>query len=168
MKRLAALSGCLCAAVLLGACANSTTAPPASTPTSVSVVASSAEPITTTTQALDLTAFIGKWNKHQETLTVAADGIGDWTYADVRQCPDCSSAEAPAGTLRFTLTSVSNGVASGAVTASSDTQNGAVGDTVTAKIVPGFEGKGVNLVMTIGKSTERVMCNSTSPGQCGA
>jgi hypothetical protein len=66
------------------------------------------------------------------------------------------------------LTPVSNGVASGEVTASSDADNGAVGDPVSAKIVPGFEGKGVNLVMTIGAGTVRVLCNRTSPGQCGA
>ena len=99
---------------------------------------------------------------------IDATGTGNWLYADVKRCPSCSSAEAPAGTLAFTLTSVSNGVANGAVTASSDEDNGAVGDPVTAKIVPGFEGKGVNLVMTIGSSTMRVMCNSTSAGQCGA
>ena len=99
---------------------------------------------------------------------IDATGTGNWLYADVKRCPDCSSAEAPAGTLAFTLTSVTNGVASGSVTASSDADNGAVGDPVTAKIVPGLEGKGVNLVMTIGSSTVRVMCNRTSPGQCGA
>ena len=101
-------------------------------------------------------------------LIIDGAGTGNWTYADLRRCPSCSSAEAPAGRLSFTLTSVSNGVARGTVTASSDTEDGATGDTVTAKIVPGFEGKGVNLVMTIGSNTERVMCNRTSAGQCGA
>jgi hypothetical protein len=115
-----------------------------------------------------LTPFVGTWDKHQETLVIDAAGTGKWTYADVKRCPSCSSAEAPAGTLSFTLTPVSNGVASGEVTASSDADNGAVGDPVSAKIVPGFEGKGVNLVMTIGAGTVRVLCNRTSPGQCGA
>jgi hypothetical protein len=115
-----------------------------------------------------LTPFVGTWNKHQEKLVIDAAGTGKWTYADVKRCPSCSSAEAPAGTLSFTVTPVSSGVARGAVTASSDTDNGAVGDSVTTKIVPGFEGKGVNLVMTIGAGTVRIMCNRTSPGQCGA
>jgi hypothetical protein len=39
---------------------------------------------------------------------------------------------------------------------------------VTAKIVPGYQGKGVNLQLTIGASTAEVFCNNTSPGQCGA
>jgi hypothetical protein len=115
-----------------------------------------------------LTEFVGTWNKHQEKLVIDAAGTGKWTYADVKRCPSYSSAEAPAGTLSFTLTPVGSGMASEAVTATSDTDNGAVGDPVTAKIVPGFEGKGVNLVMTIGEGTVRIMCNSTSAGQCGA
>ena len=153
--------GCICAAALVGGCGN------APTQTATATTSSSAAS-TTTSQQQELTPFVGKWNKHQETLVIDAAGTGNWLYADVKRCPSCSSAEAPAGTLAFTLTSVSNGVANGAVTASSDADNGAVGEPVTAKIVPGFEGKGVNLVMTIGSSTMRVMCNSTSAGQCGA
>jgi hypothetical protein len=66
------------------------------------------------------------------------------------------------------LTSVSNGVASGSVSASPDAQSGAVGDLVTARIVPGYEGKGVNLQLDIGATMAEVFCNSTSAGQCGA
>jgi len=99
---------------------------------------------------------------------IDSTGIGTLTYADVRLCPSCSSADAPAGTLVFTLTSVSNGVASGSLTASSDAQGGAVADPVTATIVPGFQGRGVNLQLTIGGKERLPFCNSTSAGQCGA
>jgi hypothetical protein len=164
MKRFVALAGSVCAAVMLSACAHST--PAAATTSSVSVPASSAS--TTAAQAVDLTPFVGEWEKHAERLVIDNAGAGTWSYADVGRCPECSTAEAPTGTLTFTLTSVADNVARGAVTASSDADNGAVGDAVIAKIVPGFENKGVNLVMTIGKATMRVMCNSTSVGQCGA
>jgi hypothetical protein len=103
-----------------------------STATTSSIPASA----TSVSQPPALTPFVGTWNKHQEKLVIDAAGTGEWTYADVKRCPSCPSAEAPAGTLSFTVTPVSNGVASGAVTASSDADNGAVGDPVTAKIVP--------------------------------
>ena len=163
MTRLASLVCCVGVVMLVGACG---TEP--SSKTSTATASSSASSTTSAPQPLALTPFVGTWDKHQEKLVIDAAGTGTWTYADVKRCPSCSSAEAPAGTLSFTLTPVSSGMASGAVTASSDADNGAVGDPVTAKIVPGFEGKGVNLVMTIGAGTVRVMCNSTSAGQCGA
>lgn len=162
MRRLASLVCCVGAATLLGACG---TEPPNQTSTATW---SSSPRSASAPQPPALTAFVGTWNKHQEKLVIDAAGIGKWTYPDVKRCPSCSSAEAPAGTLSFTVTPVSSGMASGTVTATSDTDNGAVGDPVTAKIVPGFEGKGVNLVMTIGAGTVRIMCNSTSAGQCGA
>lgn len=172
VKRLASLVGCASAAALLGACGHASptatsanSAPPAA---SASVATTSEVATTTAAQPDALTPFIGTWVKHQQRLVIDSTGTGNWTYQDLRLCPSCSSADAPAGTLAFTLTSVSNGVASGRVTASSDAQNGAEGDPVTARIVPGFQGKGVNLQMAIGGSTELVMCNDTSPGQCGA
>ena len=115
-----------------------------------------------------LAPFVGTWEKHQQRLRIDSAGTGNWTYQDLRACPNCSSADAPAGSLTFKLTSVTNGVATGSVTASADDQTGAVGDPVTAMIVPGYQGQGVNLRVTIGLSTEAVLCNSTSVGQCGA
>jgi hypothetical protein len=166
------LIGCVGAAVLLGACGHgSPTATHASSaPPTSSASATTASEIATTTaaQPAPLASFVGTWEKHGEKLVIDGAGTGNWTYADWRLCASCSSAEMPAGTVAFTLTSVSNGVASGSVSASSDAQSGAVGDTVTARIVPGYEGKGVNLQLDIGASTAEVFCNSTSAGQCGA
>jgi cytoskeletal protein RodZ len=141
----------------------------ASAPTSSASVTTTSEIATATTaQPAALAPFVGTWMKHEEKLGIDGAGTGHWLYADVRLCPTCASATAPPGTLDFTLASVSNGVASGSVTASSDPHSGAVGDRVTAKIVPGYQGNGVNLQLTIGASTAEVFCNNTSPGQCGA
>jgi hypothetical protein len=137
--------------------------PPSTEPT-----ARPAPPATQTPQPGALAPFVGRWSHHSEGLTIDSTGTGNLTYADVRRCPNCSNADAPAGTLVFMLTSVSNGVASGSVTASSDAQAGAVGDSVTATIVPGFQGQGVNLQLTIDGRQELLFCNSTSAGQCGA
>src|ERR1700692_2065890 len=115
-----------------------------------------------------LAPFVGRWERHEEGLVIDSTGTGNLTYADLRLCPSCSSADAPAGTLVFTLTAVSNGVASGSVTASSDAQGGAVADPVTATIVPGFQGRGVNIQLTIGGKERFPFCNSPSAGQCGA
>ena len=137
-------------------------------PASAEPTAQPPPPATQTPQPAALAPFVGRWERHEESLVIDSTGIGTLTYADVRLCPSCSSADAPAGTLVFTLTSVSNGVASGSLTASSDAQGGAVADPVTATIVPGFQGRGVNLQLTIGGKERLPFCNSTSAGQCGA
>jgi hypothetical protein len=138
-------------------------APPPAEPT-----AQPPPPATQTPQPAELAPFVGRWSRHSEGLVIDSTGTGNLTYADVWLCPNCSNADAPAGTLVFTLTSVSNGVASGSVTASSDAHGGAVGDPVTATIVPGFQGRGVNLQLTIGGKQILPFCNRTSAGQCGA
>jgi hypothetical protein len=121
-----------------------------------------------TAQPAALAPFVGSWERHEESLVIDNTGTGNLKYSDVRLCPSCSNADAPPGTLAFTFASVSNGVASGSVTASSDAQGGAVGDPVTAAIVPGFQGRGTNLQLTIGAIERLPFCNSTSAGQCGA
>lgn len=50
-------------------------------------------------------------------------------------CPTCSTADAPTGTVDFTLTSVSNQVASGGVDVSSDEQVVIIGSDVTAQLI---------------------------------
>jgi hypothetical protein len=144
------------------------TEPTAQPPASAEPTAQPPPPATQTPQPAVLAPFVGRWERHEEGLVIDSTGIGNLTYADVRLCPSCSSADAPAGTLVFTLTSVSNGVASGSVTASSDAQGGAVGDPVGAAIIPGFQGRGVNLQLTIDGKQQLPFCNSTSSGQCGA
>ncbi|MGH3850875.1 MAG: hypothetical protein ACRDRT_14435, partial [Pseudonocardiaceae bacterium] len=61
-------------------------------------------------------------------------GSGHLAYTDLRACPSCSFADAPVSTVDFTLTSVSNDVATGNVEASSDEQNVTVGADVTARL----------------------------------
>src|SRR6202043_3235949 len=93
------------------------TEPTAQPPASAEPTAQPPPPATQTPQPAALAPFVGRWERHEESLVIDSTGIGTLTYADVRLCPSCSSADAPAGTLVFTLTSVSNGVASGSLTA---------------------------------------------------
>jgi serine/threonine protein kinase len=109
--------------------------------------------------------FAGVWHAHEANLVIRQEGTGHLSYADTAACPTCSNAEAPTGTVDFTITSVSNGTASGDVTASSDEQNVAVGSQISARMTPGSPGQIVEF--SAGKQ-DQYFCNDTSSGQCGA
>jgi hypothetical protein len=115
-----------------------------------------------------LAPFVGIWQKHDERLVIDDTGMGVDTYPDLTRCPTCSNGSAPGGTLTFTLTSVSDGVASGRVTASSDAENYPVGQPVTATLATGSPGE--LLQITVGRLQQLPFCDSTaeSTGQCGA
>jgi hypothetical protein len=51
-----------------------------------------------------LAPFVGTWQKHGEKLVIDNAGTGVDTYPDLTVCPGCSDADAPTGTLTFTLT----------------------------------------------------------------
>jgi serine/threonine protein kinase len=114
-----------------------------------------------------LAPFVGRWTAHEETLVIRQTGSGHLAYADLRACPSCAFANAPTGTLDFTLTSVSNDVATGSVDASSDEQNVVVGAPVTVQLVAGSP-SGQILQMSTGRMQQLAFCNDTSAGQCGA
>ena len=69
----------------------------------------------------------------------------------------------------FTLTSVTNDVATGSVDASSDEQNVAVGADVTAQLVAGSP-SGQIVQISMGRIQQLPFCDSTSAAtnQCGA
>jgi hypothetical protein len=113
-----------------------------------------------------LASFVGKWEGHERDVEIRQTGSGHLTYANEMACPSCSEAEAPTGTVDFTLTSVSNDVATGRVDASSDQQNAAVGAEVTARLAPGSP-SGQILQVSMG-GIAQFFCNETSVGQCGA
>ena len=113
-----------------------------------------------------LASFIGKWEGHGRNLVIRQTGSGHLSYANLEACPSCSEAEAPEGTVDFTLTSVSNDVANGRVDASSDEKNAAVGSDVTARLAAGSP-SGQVLQVSMGRMS-RFFCNETSVGQCGA
>lgn len=80
-------------------------------------------------------------------------------------------ADAPTSTVDFTLTSVSDGVASGSVTAAFHTER--VGAPVLARLAPGLDQslvpKGVFLQLNVGGEGYGNYCNDTSDGaDCGA
>jgi hypothetical protein len=120
----------------------------------------------TAAAAQDLSSFVGKWEGHQRNLVILQTGSGHLTYADEMACPSCSEAEAPSATVDFTLTSVSDDMATGTVDASSDEQNATVGSQVTARLAPG-DPSGRILQVSVG-GLAQFFCNGTSVGQCGA
>src|SRR6202043_3479283 len=100
------------------------TEPTAQPPASAEPSAQPPPPATQIPQPAALAPFVGRWERHEEGLVIDSTGTGNLTYADLRLCPSCSSADAPAGTLVFTLASVSNGGGSGSVPASSGARGG--------------------------------------------
>jgi hypothetical protein len=114
--------------------------------------------------------MVGRWGSHAGSVTINADGTGQSTYQDFSSCPNCSRADAPTGTVDFTLTSVANGVASGSITANSNPQNSLakVGEPVSAFLISGSP-SGQLLKLSIG-GAGWTYCDSTSQseGQCGA
>jgi hypothetical protein len=128
--------------------------------------AGTAAPTPTAAAVPGLASFVGEWEGHERNLVILRTGSGHVTYANEMACPSCSEAEAPTGTVDFTLTSVANDVATGRVDASSDEQNVAVGSDVTAKLAAGSP-SGQVLQVGMGRMS-RFFCNRTSVGQCGA
>ena len=112
--------------------------------------------------------FAGYWTGHERTLVIRQSGTGHFTYADTAACPSCSLATAPVGTVDFTLTSVSNDVASGNVDASSDEQQVAVGAPITVQFVA-QSSPGRVVLVSVGTFGQLSMCDKAADrGQCGA
>jgi hypothetical protein len=87
-----------------------------------------------------LAPFVGSWHAHEEGLDIQANGNGHETYADRSTCPDAPMAGCGiAGTVDFTLNSVSADTATGAITAASDSKH-SIGGPVTIKLVGGGQG----------------------------
>jgi hypothetical protein len=97
---------------------------------------------------------------------IDSTGAGHFAYADFKLCQSCPMASVPRSTLDFTLTSVSHGIASGSVTASSDSYF--TGKPVTASLAAGSPGQ--LLQMTVAGLQELPFCNDAAEatGQCGA
>jgi hypothetical protein len=170
VRPLITLLGCVGAMTLLGACGGASA--PSTGPTGTS--AKSAPPsswasVSTTPAALpaDLASFAGSWHTHDHRLVIDSAGHGHYSYSDFTRCPNCSMADAPTSTVDFTLTSVSDGVASGSVTAASHTER--VGAPVLARLAPGIP-KGEFLQLKVGADgAYGNYCNDISDGaDCGA
>ena len=121
---------------------------------------------TSTTAATSVAAFAATWRAHEMVLVITSTGVGHLTYPDLTACPSCSEGTAPAGSIDFMLTSVTNGVAAGHVTASSDVRNWALGLPVQITLSAGSPGQLLNV--KIGGKQLVAFCNGTSAGQCGA
>jgi hypothetical protein len=113
-----------------------------------------------------VSAFAATWRAHEMLLAITTAGAGHLTYPDLTACPSCSESTAPPGSLDFMLTSVTNGVAAGRVTASSDVRNWTLGLPVQVTLAAGSPGQ--LLDVKIGGKQLVAFCNGTSAGQCGA
>ncbi len=102
----------------------------------------------------ELAPFVGTWTAHKERVVIQAGGTAHMSYQG--------------NSFDFTLTSVSNGVASGSISATSDSFY-QVGESVTVKITAGTP-NGQLLTMTVGGTQQMPLCDSTAEagGQCGA
>ncbi len=151
----------------LSPCSSSTTASSLASTTTIAPTATTAAPTTAepTTAASSYAFLAGTWGAHETSLTLTGGGAGTITYADLGNCSTCSFADAPTATISFLLTSVSGGVATGHVTASSDQTNATVGEVVEAMLTAGSPGQ--ILQVTIG-TNNWMFCNASSAGQCGA
>ena len=121
-----------------------------------------------------LAPFVGQWYGMRESVVIDSSGNGHFHYMDFNLCPSCSMADTKYSTVDYTLTSVSNGTASGSVTASSDTQGYTIGGSsgvlgvgkpVTTKLSP--KSSGETLQLTIGGVGEGMFCTAANAHQCG-
>lgn len=108
-----------------------------------------------------LTPFVGMWQSHTQRLVVDTSGAGHFSYRGCWACPTPTD-----NTVDFTLTSVTNGMAHGNVTDTSDSYY--AGKAVTAMVAAGSPGQIMSL--TIGGLQQAPLCNGVAEaaGECGA
>lgn len=118
-------------------------------------------PPTTPPGIAGLTPFVGIWQAHTQRVVIDTTGAGHLTYQGCTACPTPTQ-----NTVDFTLTSVTNGVANGTVTATSDSYYS--GKPVTAMVAAGSPGQ--LLELTIGGLEQLPLCNvvAEAAGECGA
>lgn len=85
---------------------------------------------------------------------------------DFTHCPTCSTAAVPYSTVDFTLTSASDNVASGSITASSDPQDYAVGVPVTATLATESFGPTMSSAIN-GIQGGGLFCTAANTHMCG-
>ena len=84
--------------------------------------------------------FAGSWHAHEEGLNIQPNGHGRETYNDRSTCPNAPmSGCGVAGTIDFTLTSVSGDTATGTIIAASNPKQ-PIGGPVTIELVGGGQG----------------------------
>ncbi|MFI1918111.1 hypothetical protein [Nocardia sp. NPDC020380] len=110
-------------------------------------------------------AFAGTWDGMREDVVIGTGGSGQFDYTDFHNCSGCSMADAPRSTVNFTLTSVSGNVASGTVTASSDTAAYSVGEPVTVTLQS--ESWGQAIQWSINGEQDGLFCTAAQAAECG-
>jgi hypothetical protein len=110
--------------------------------------------------------FVGEWDGMRETVVIDGTAHAHFHYMDSRSCPNCVVADMPYNTMDFVLTSVSNGVASGTVTASSGTRKSQIGQRVIVTLKPQPSGRAIG--WSIGGLDEGLYCAPAIANWCGA
>ena len=139
------------------------TGQPATASGQTTPASSGAVPSTTATAVAGLDPFFGTWQAHTGSLVIDSAGTG---HLSAKWCPKCSAPTE--NTVDFTLTSVSNDVASGSLTASSDSFY-YVGEPVTATLRAGSPGQRLDLAIGGVETGTGLFCDSAAKttGQCG-
>ncbi len=119
-------------------------------------------PPTSSTGVPGMAPFVGIWQAHTQRIVIDNAGTGHLMYEG---CTACTTQTQ--NNLDFTLTSVTNGIAHGSITASSDAGYQA-GQPVTATVTAGSPGQ--LLEMTVNGLMMLPLCNNAAEatGQCGA
>ena len=175
--RLVSIAPAVAAMSLLGACGAGPAATPAKSTPSTSPAATATASATTTPKPLPaittatLASFADSWYSHEGWIEIDRAGHGHLDYPDFSRCQNCAMSDVPRSTVDFALESVSNGVASGSITATSNLENDTIGGPVTAKLIPttalmpGAD-SGELLQMTMGKMSGWLFCNNSSRSLC--
>ncbi|MFJ4654307.1 hypothetical protein ACIP5Y_23815 [Nocardia sp. NPDC088792] len=112
-----------------------------------------------------LGSFAGTWSGMREDVVIDSGGTGHFDYSDFHSCPSCAMANVPRSTVNFTLTTVSGSVASGTISASSDTGAYSVGEPVTATLQT--QSWGQTIQWSVNNQQIGLFCTSAQAQQCG-
>lgn len=113
-----------------------------------------------------LAPFVGTWSGVRQSVVIDEAGHAHFRYMDSNACQgSCSMVDMPYSTMEFVLTSVSNGVANGSVTASSGTRSKQLGEPVAVTLKPQSSGRAIG--WTIGGKDEGLFCEPAIASWCG-
>lgn len=112
-----------------------------------------------------LDPFVGTWKCSKvtgntgERLVIDSNGVGVYTWPNVRDSPDGQIGDAPLSSATYVFTAVANGVATGSVSDSTDPKVATVGAPVHAKIT------GSSIETTVG-TVDRIGLTNDDSGPC--
>jgi hypothetical protein len=98
----------------------------------------------------NFSAFVGRWNIPDESITITASGAGTYWLPDYAQCPTCTAVRLPINVITFQLNSVQGSEAVGTITSSTD----AAGiNKVSGALIPEAYQVGSTITLTLGSQS---------------